>query len=323
MRVTNSTRPPPVVTPTVAAPLTGQTPVNPTDDEVEDILRASDDRAVDFTPGVSLGNDGEPISVGSTGDMPLGLKLGARGLAVSELQTRLNLNPTGSSDAATRRELIIWQKHHGLAGTGEIDAATRAQMAPSAGLAQARQLVGATAGGLAESGAASALKMTAERGLKNEYQCAAGVHRALEAVGVPPSKNADLGSAYKYANYLSGDTRFQEVKVQRDELARLPPGAIIVYGACTPAVDKDGKPVLDKHNEPVHPRKHGHIAIVGGTDAAGRTLEYSDRTEHVSDFANAGPAKRYGTAWTDNTKAEGGDEFRVFIPLDTPRSTED
>ncbi len=81
--------------------------------------------------------------------------------------------------------------------------------------------------------------------------CARGVANSLERMGMSVPRQP---SAYMYANVLSRDPRFREVRVSQAEMRNLPPGAIIVHPS---GYRGAGSP-------------HGHIAVTlgGGQEAS-------------------------------------------------------
>ncbi len=81
--------------------------------------------------------------------------------------------------------------------------------------------------------------------------CYRGVKQALRPLGV----NLHGGSAWQAADQLARNPRFREVQVRREELNRLPPGAVVVWNRNPQA----GKP-------------HGHISI-----SLGNGREASDK----------------------------------------------
>jgi peptidoglycan hydrolase-like protein with peptidoglycan-binding domain len=252
-----------------------------------------------------------PSTPTSTTDEPT-LKLGAKGCDVSALQQQLKelgypLYMTGELDKQTAAALQRWQKANGVEGSGELDATSRAQlMKPSAGLAEAQALAGETAALIGERALEYAempngAKPPGVSTAKNlaDFRCARWVHGAIEDAGVDITDGLD--PAYKYGDALAADPQFKEVKVSRAELERLPPGAVVVWG---------------KGDN----QKYGHVGVVTSkANEKGQVLQASDRAQPLSAFSNASDAKKYGTDFGSGTDV-GGNEFRVFIPLDAPRT---
>jgi hypothetical protein len=213
---------------------------------------------------------------------------------------------TGKFDRATAAALTKWQQATGLPGTGQADPATMAKlMKPSAGLEAAQALAGRRA---AEVGDRALEYAEMRNGAKPpgvstpknlaDFRCARWVHGALEDSGLNVADG--IGEAYMYGDVLAADPQFKEVKVTRAELERLPPGAVVVWG-------KGDR------------QRYGHVGIVTSkADGSGHRLQASDRTQPLSAFANASEAKKYGTNW--GSGETGGEEFRVFIPLDVQAS---
>ena len=82
------------------------------------------------------------------------------------------------------------------------------------------------------------------------HHCYRGVKNALKPLGV----NLTGGSAYMAADQLAKNSKFKEVRVSRDQLSKLPAGAVVVW---------------NKGNG----HEHGHISI-----ASGDGREFSDKT---------------------------------------------
>ncbi|MCW2810110.1 MAG: hypothetical protein JWP61_568 [Friedmanniella sp.] len=86
----------------------------------------------------------------------MNLRAGDTGPAVSALQQKLGLTPTGTFDQLTTTGLRQWQLEHGVAGTGTLDAATRA------GLAQTPATVGTRPAGVLPASAAGWKRLYSE-----------------------------------------------------------------------------------------------------------------------------------------------------------------
>jgi hypothetical protein len=227
-------------------------------------------------------------------DLPLGMRLGAKGQEVAALQAELakrgaRLNPTGTFDSATVVELKKAQKALGLPQTGVVDAATLGalQIPPGQGLAEARAAAGERAATLA---------VTAEdeaRTRNSEKFCATGVFHALQKAGLEPEPNILL--AAQYGDKLAARDDMREIQgLSETDLRHLPPGAIIVYGKNA------------KHTS-------GHVAVVTDELIGGEAVEASD---HLQPVKLVGNAASYGTDFGHG--ATGGPRFRVFIPADPP-----
>lgn len=90
--------------------------------------------------------------------------------------------------------------------------------------------------------------------------CARGVNRSLRAAGLSVSP---LPSAYMYANKLSHDRRFREIKNVSDaQLKKLPPGAVVVFAP---------------YNSPGNPHGHIYVTLPGGREASDHIQNRSTR----------------------------------------------
>lgn len=90
--------------------------------------------------------------------------------------------------------------------------------------------------------------------------CARGVNRSLRAAGLYVSP---LPSAYMYANKLSHDRRFREIKNVSDaQIKKLPPGAVVVFAP---------------YNSPGNPHGHIYVTLPGGREASDHIQNRSTR----------------------------------------------
>lgn len=72
---------------------------------------------------------------------------------------------------------------------------------------------------------AAAAEKAANR-INTPGQCLRGVNDAMESIGIPVKREA---AAYMALDDMQKNKRFQEVKVSKDKLNSLPPGAVVVW----------------------------------------------------------------------------------------------
>lgn len=181
---------------------------------------------------------------------------------------RINGGQTGAADRAAfhARAVDVLKDSQGVPATGRF-LEQRAQGTSAA----AASLTGSDRGArLAQEARAVAQRMN------TVGACAKGVGDALQRIGIQ-----QRGNAYEHAEKLARRGDFREVSVGRDDLRKLPAGAIVVWGR------SEAKP-------------YGHVAV-----SLGNGLEASD---HVQRMVTNGP---YGT---DFGKGPTGRPFRVFMP---------
>ena len=143
-------------------------------------------------------------------------------------------SPVGSSDGGGT------SGDGGVSGGGGTDATSSGA---GAGAVDASQFAGGTAAG-------KTLAAAAQNEANAEHStgfCYRGVSKALHSIGVDTHGE----SAYMAADQLAQNPKVKEVKIERDQLPSLPPGAIVVWAA-----------------GPGH--KYGHISVAlgGGKEAS-------------------------------------------------------
>lgn len=222
------------------------------------------------------------------------MRRGMGGESVKDLQRRLNeqgaqppLALDGKFGSLTERALQGFQGDHGVQQTGVLGGTTLAALEQAKPRLPGQERVGApravALGDLQGGSKAAQLASIAERtanSMGTTGQCALGVNNSLIAAGLA----SERGHAYQKADQLARDVDFQEVGVPRDQLAALPPGAVVVWGRSS------AKP-------------YGHVTV-----SLGDGREASD---HVQRMIVGG---RYGTDF-GNGPDPLGRQFRVFMPM--------
>lgn len=175
------------------------------------------------------------------------MKLGDKGTFVKLLQQKLNklgynIKDTGNFDIYTENTLKKFQASHGVTKTGilgatTLDAIYKAEQVQSLIKKPTRM------GKLLAKAAQNVASTTGTIG-----RCFSGVATSLEKVY---GNIVDGRSAYMAADQLAQNKKFTEVKIKNNELAKLPAGAVVVWG-----------------KTPVSPHGHISIALGNGTEAS-------------------------------------------------------
>lgn len=230
------------------------------------------------------------------------MRRGMSGESVKEMQRKLNalganppLEVDGKFGPKTERALEEFQGDSGVQQTGVLGATTLealdkakprpASERPGAGRSGGTQRSGRTIdvgdieGGSRAQQLARIAQRTATR-MGTVGYCAKGVNDSLIAAGLA----SERGHAYQKAEQLARDSDFREVNVSRDQLSKLPPGAVVVWGR------SNAKP-------------WGHVTV-----SLGDGREASD---HVQRMITGG---RYGTDFGRGPDPQGR-QFRVFMPV--------
>lgn len=233
------------------------------------------------------------------------MRRGMSGESVKEMQRKLNalganppLEVDGKFGPKTERALEEFQGDHGVQQTGVLGATTLEALdkaKPRPASERTGSSSGTGTGGTQRSGRtvdvgdiqggtkAQRLAQIAERTatrMGTVGKCALGVNNSLIAAGL----SSERGHAYQKAEQLARDSDFREVNVSRDQLARLPAGAVVVWGRSA------AKP-------------WGHVTV-----SLGDGREASD---HVQRMITGG---RYGTDFGRGPDPQGR-QFRVFMPV--------
>lgn len=162
------------------------------------------------------------------------MEKGDKGEPVKDLQTKLTylgfgVEATGVFGSTTELKLKEFQKQHGIAQTGKLGATTiqaldKAQKTSAIGLGSATKL-----------GAKIANSAKKEATMRNTIGwCYAGVATAISNV---------MGSflygrsAYMAAPILSRNANFKEIKVKPNDLKKLAPGSVVVWGKTAASPD--------------------------------------------------------------------------------------
>jgi peptidoglycan hydrolase-like protein with peptidoglycan-binding domain len=222
---------------------------------------------------------------------------GMGGPEVQDLQRRLNamgasppLAVDGKFGPKTEAALKAYQSANGIQQTGVLGRQTLGSLdntnarripasAPQApGTNSAQTVDGSTLTGSAFGNQVAAAAEREARQLNSVGRCALGVNNALTSLGVQ-----GLGHAYQKAEQLANNPRFREVNVSANDLTRLPPGAVVVWGRSA-----------------AKPYGHVSVALGGGREAS----------DHIQRQITGG---RYGTDFGRGPDPQGR-QFRVFLP---------
>ena len=145
-----------------------------------------------------------------------------------------------------------------LGGGGSSGGSSAGGSASSSGGVDASQFQGGTDTGRK---LAVAAKAEATNGDSQGGWCYRDVGRALRTVGI----NTSGGSAYMAADQLANNPKVKEVKVSQGDLAKLPPGAIVVW-------DKGAG------------HEHGHISISTGDGKEASDIMRNQITNYGTSF---------------------------------------